>query len=329
MAKYCISEEGAQAMENLGIQLLKNANAISEASSSLSLKIEEADGSENDLGIYYDEILSLIDRSLQIIDDNMEDLEGLGKKTKEQAEMIRELVNNGFGISDPQPSGGRNGSENADWEPRVLDETEYGYEEDDDGYLVYDSPQETYDNLLWQRQGNNDLEFRGTCGLCSCVNILRLAGRKWTSEDEVVKHAVAEGLCTTGYPDNDMNGGVSTEDMRQILKNFNLESETFSPVFSSGWDINYDATIKMIADFVENGRGVILSVNAYTLWYGKVNNGNSAHAIVVISVKKDDEGNIVEFFICDTGSGKGKWYSVDKIAKSLLACPMNVTGILR
>ena len=329
MAKYCISMEGAYAMETLGRRLSCNADAITEASADLEQRIDEADGADNSLGIYCDEIKSLMREILKTLASSRENLAYLGEKSRKQADMIIELVNEGLGVSDASGSSDANRAGDKNWEPRKLDATRYGFKKDSKGFFFYNEPKETYDKLMWRVQGCNTLNFRGTCGLCSCVNILRLAGREWTTEDEVVRYAAAEGLCTNDSPDNDMNGGTTCEDRQKILKHFNLDSGTFSPVFSSGWEINYDATIKLIAEYVETGRGVILSVNAFTLWYGRVNNGNSGHAVIVISVKKDKNGNIVEFFICDTGSGIGKWYKTEKIAKALLAYTMNLTGILR
>lgn len=329
MTRYCISMEGAYAMETLGRRLSYNADAITEASADLEHRIDEADGTGNSLGIYYDAIKSLMHEILKTLENSREDLACLGDQAKQQADMIIKLVTDGLGVSDASDSYSANRAGNKNWEPRKLDATRYGFKKDSKGFFFYNEPKETYDKLMWHVQGCNTLHFRGTCGLCSCVNILRLAGREWTTEEEVVRYAAAEGLCTNNSPDNDMNGGTTCEDRQKILKHFNLDCGTFSPVFSSGWEINYDATIKLIAEYVETGRGVILSVNAYTLWYGKVNNGNSGHAVVVISVKKDKNGQIVEFFICDTGSGIGKWYKTDKIVKALLAYPMNLTGILR
>ena len=326
MTKFAISEEGAQALEALGNSLRNNVNAISEVSENLVRKIEELNGSDNLLGVYYDKIESSVGKNLTAIFNNIENLSMLEEKAKVLAENIREMLGLESGVLQVSSNGSDSG--NSDWKPRELEETEYGYEEASDGSLVYDSPEETYESLIQEQGLAYPNEFLGTCALCSCANILRLAGAE-VSEQDVIDYAAAAGICETGYKDPYLNGGANVCDMQKILKHFGLESEIIELVWKDNC-IDYDATIKMIADYVDHGRGVILVVNAHTFWYNWANDGNTPHAVTAISVKRDTEGNIFKFFICDTGTVKGKWWhAYKKVAKSLMGGHMVVTGVIR
>ena len=84
--------------------------------------------------------------------------------------------------------------------PRDLPVSAYGYHQTANGQQVYDSPEEM-SGYLYRSQGSADSRFKGTCGLCSCANILRLAKAKklhnhcWLkqydsmAEQEAARHA--------------------------------------------------------------------------------------------------------------------------------------------
>lgn len=191
-----------------------------------------------------------------------------------------------------------------------------------DGTTVFNTPVETGAKLD-SCQGKNPA-FQGTCGLVSCVNVLRLSGYPAT-EDEVVKYAsstsagFARGkLCiTNSFPED--NGGTSASDRQKILAHFGIKSELA------------DANVDSISKAVSEGRGVIISVYAGMLYHGWSNH-RDLHAITVTSVKKDTFGNICGFFVCDSGTGgcdSAKYYTVQQIASALSGRSMNVTSIIR
>lgn len=191
-----------------------------------------------------------------------------------------------------------------------------------DGSKVFNTPIET-GNKLDSCQGKVN-GYLGTCGLVSCVNVLRLAGYS-ASESEVVAYASTTSagfgrgkLCTTkSFPEE--NGGTSAKSRQQILEHFGVKSEL------------QEANITNIEEAVSQGRGVIISVYAGMLYYGRTDY-RDLHAITVTSVKKDRFGNVLGFYVCDSGTGgvdSSKYYTTFQLENALSGRPMNVTSIIR
>lgn len=203
-----------------------------------------------------------------------------------------------------------------------LPATRQTWRENPDGSRIYNTPEET-GRKLDSRQGKEQ-GYLGTCGLVSCVNILRLAGYPAT-ESEIVRYASTTPagfgtgkLCTTdSFPE--CNGGTSAKGRQQILSHFGIQSEL------------RDATIRNLSDAVCEGRGVIISVYAGMLYYGW-SNYRDLHAVTVTSVKKDRHGNVLGFYVCDSGTGgtdSSRYYTVAQIENALSGRQMNVTSIIR
>lgn len=191
-----------------------------------------------------------------------------------------------------------------------------------DGSMVFNTPVETGGKLdSCQGKVNG---FLGTCGLVSCVNILRLAGYPAT-ESEVVGYASTTSagfgrgkLCTTNsFPEE--NGGTSAKTRQQILQHFGIKSDL------------REASVDNIAGAVSDGRGVIISVYAGMLYNGWSDH-RDLHAITVTSVKKDRYGNVLGFYVCDSGTGgvdNSRFYTTFQVENALSGRPMNVTSIIR
>lgn len=203
---------------------------------------------------------------------------------------------------------------------RMLAKTqqEWVTETDDQAQILsrtYNTPVET-GKTLDSEQGKTVLpvEFLGTCGLVSCVNILRLAGRTETTEEEVVSFALQFSLCHASL-EPESNGGTNFVQRQSILQCFGLESDLVPP------------SIEAIAKYVSEGRGVIISVDAGMLWQNP-RFLNGLHAIVVTSVKLDAEGRLMGFYICDSGSGNddsARYCDAEFLANALSRQYMNVT----
>lgn len=94
MARYAINHEGAQALNQLANELLINANNIIEANQRLE---QVTLSNEAGLGIYGDEIISIIHRNRQILNTNRDDVINLAQQVKRQSQEIENLVAMGMG----------------------------------------------------------------------------------------------------------------------------------------------------------------------------------------------------------------------------------------
>ena len=195
--------------------------------------------------------------------------------------------------------------------PRILSETAQEWHRDADGSLAYNSPVETGQKL--DACQGKIAEFQGTCGLCSCVNIIRMSGA-YIQEEAMVDFASKNGLCVSGR-DADANGGTSFLHRQEILESYGIDSFCCRQSVGS------------IERYVAAGRGVIVSVDAGALWYDKPS--NEMHAVVVTSVRKDYLGNVKGFYICDSGTlgpDSARFIPVQKMAGCLSENQMNVTS---
>lgn len=195
-------------------------------------------------------------------------------------------------------------------EPRDLPVTQQIMEVNSNGGKTYNTPSIT-GRFLDYRQGKA-AGYKGTCGLCSCENILRLAGVD-VSEQDIVEFAIKNGLCTDKSCEEE-NGGTNYLDRKEILDAFGVASSLFPQ------------ELPTIEKAVISGRGVIISVDAGRLWDDE-RYLNGLHAVTVTSVDYDKEGRLENFHICDSGIGN---YDMTVPVSKLQSClitnrKMNVT----
>lgn len=96
VAKYAISKEGVEALNQLANDLLINANNIVETNQ----KLEQITSSLYDnLGIYGDEIVSIVQQTKNALNNNKEEIIGLANRVKKQASEIESLMSMGIGES--------------------------------------------------------------------------------------------------------------------------------------------------------------------------------------------------------------------------------------
>lgn len=338
MARYAISAEGAASMRALAKQLCTEANAILEASAVLEARISAVgDG----LGIYESEIMGIVRQNRTILKVNREDILNLAQRVQQKAEEINELVTltwDGAAGTAPgaaaalmgSPSNSTGGLAPVRATPRDLAISQFGFTKDSDGNMVYDSPTEM-NQYLYKTQGSADSNFQGTCGLCSCANILRLSGVN-ASEAEMIAYASQTRdpysfhgmLCATGYSDSGLNGGTNPRGRQQILTHFGIDSGIF-PIAHDPDGSVADSNLSQIADHVSAGKGVILSVHADVLWNNAAFGIDDYHAVTVTSVKKNSAGDVLGFYICDSANGGTTYYPADQVKRALTGSPMNVT----
>lgn len=143
------------------------------------------------------------------------------------------------------------------------------------------------------KQGINDLGFLGTCGLVSCEDVLRQFGIEAT-EATVVDYAARHRLCDVSASPPEC-GGTTEHSQAELLTELGVPAHA---EFGDGQE--------QLAQYIEEGRGAIIEVNAGELWnspehlgFGEIN-----HAVVVTGVARDPiSGEIEGFYINDSGRG--------------------------
>ena len=198
---------------------------------------------------------------------------------------------------------------------RQLTSTEQSWVTNGDGTMTFNSPVET-GATLDSKQGKVE-GFGGTCGLVSCVNVLKMTGINVT-EHEIVDYALSKGLCRSNS-NREVNGGTAMTDRQAILSGFGVNSELRT------------ASVDNIASAVSEGRGVIASLDAGKLWDNPDYYGGF-HAVTITSVTKDSNGKVLGFHVCDSGTGgkdSAAYYSADRISNALSGRPLNVTSVIR
>lgn len=143
------------------------------------------------------------------------------------------------------------------------------------------------------KQGMNELGFQSTCGLVSCEDVLRQFGFD-VNEVGIVNYAARTGLCDVSHP-APLCGGTTEYSQAELLSEMGLPAHA-----------EFGNSQEQLAQYVEEGRGIIVEVNAGELWgsheyYGF---GEANHAIVVTGLARDPTtGEIEGFYINDSGRG--------------------------
>ncbi len=181
---------------------------------------------------------------------------------------------------------------------------------------------------LYASQGSASIRYQGTCGLCSCANVLRLAGVNYNEKDMIdyASHTSSgEGpfsrLCVYNPINPSASGATNAANRKQILEHFGISSGTFPIALENG--IAKEESVNEIAKYVAEGRGVIISVHSGLLYYGR-KFSNDYHAVTVTSVVKNEDGIVKGFYVCDSNRGT-KFYDVLEIRQALTGADMNVT----
>lgn len=207
--------------------------------------------------------------------------------------------------------------------PRDLPATEFGFTDDGNGNMVYDSPLEMSE-YLYKNQGSADPAYQGTCGLCSCANILRLSGVNYSEKDILDYAKTQRGLIDYHIFSPSASGATSPESRKEILEHFGISSGVF-PIKMDSYGVATQESIDEIANHIAEGRGVILSVHAGELYYARPFKSDY-HAVIVTSVVKNKFGDVAGFYIADSNPGRGtKFYTALQIQNALTGNGMNVT----
>lgn len=94
MAKYGISQEGVDALNQLAQDMMNINNDIEQSGRTLKSQVS---GLSDGLGVYEDEIIELVDEVNNAQEKGRESLIKLSTKAKKLANQISELLNSGLG----------------------------------------------------------------------------------------------------------------------------------------------------------------------------------------------------------------------------------------
>jgi hypothetical protein len=135
-------------------------------------------------------------------------------------------------------------------------------------------------------------EHNGYCVPSSVTQVIEAqSGHTIHSYNDVVQEAHALGIPVGA-------GGMTLQDAKEILAHFDVPSHVETPA-------NPEQAINQLADYLHEGRSVILSVNASPIWYGSAtaDNPDAApdHALVVTAINTQTG----EVTLSDPGSPTG------------------------
>lgn len=94
MAKYGISQEGVDALNQLASDMMNINNDIEQSGRTLKSQVS---GLSDGLGVYEEEIIELVDEVNNAQEKGRESLIKLSTKAKELANQVSELLNAGLG----------------------------------------------------------------------------------------------------------------------------------------------------------------------------------------------------------------------------------------
>ena len=313
---FAVNDEGVAALNALADCLQSSLATMGKACNALGNASHE---NQRALGPHAEELVRLIDDTRQSHYEVASPALELHGKVESLAKSYQAIIASKLnaGGSGGGGSGGGGSGGGGSGGSGGLTATKQTWKKNEDGTSTFNTPTETGE-LLDSNQGKVE-GFSGTCGLVSCVNILRLAGVNAT-EKQIVDYASKNGLCARGHKESGNNGGTGPSKRQAILSHFGVQSELRT------------ASVESIVSAVSEGRGVIASFDAGRLW-DNPDYYNEGHAVVITSVKKDADGNNIGVFICDSGTGgkdKATFYPVNRIRDSLRpGRPINVTSVIR
>ena len=144
------------------------------------------------------------------------------------------------------------------------------------------------------KQGDNDQNCKGDCGLVSTADVLNQFGIHVT-ENDVVHHAAERGECNVIATNPEDRGGSSVEQIAQIMGDYGIAAHV-----ETKDDMN-----SLIAH-LQQGHSVIIGVNAGYLWNDPqyLGDGSPNHALTVTGMACDPQtGQVTGFFVNDSGDG--------------------------
>lgn len=181
---------------------------------------------------------------------------------------------------------------------------------------------------IYEKQGQNELGYTGTCGLATIAGLLRMLGVEVT-ENDIVKYAQENDLCLWRDQPPYFQGATTIPQQRAILAAAGVPTITI--------DADDGLSLDRVAQAVESGQLVLAGLNAGNLWREEIGgsegeqahrnhyqDGQANHAVAVVGVARDVHTHeITGFYINDTGVGShslgaGQFISAETMHKALI-----------
>jgi hypothetical protein len=155
----------------------------------------------------------------------------------------------------------------------------------------------------------------GNCGVQSSAQIIWQVKGKQPDEKALLEEAIQNGDADQGITD-ETTGGTNAQQRQSILKVYGVDSTIES------------TSVGALANALKEGKGVIATVNAGTLWDDSqyYDNGAQNHAVMVYAGDYDKDGHLTAVYLNDTGDGEqGRKLSIDDFMAAANGGVLNIT----
>ena len=311
MGRYGISTEGVEALKQLARNLYINANEIFEANTKLDNSVAQ---NSDELGIYGELILDMIQASQSSLNNARLDIEFLANEVLKKAEEVRGLLSL-FDDTDAVINatntqnltntlkGGKVGHAY-----KGLQQTKQETEElflAGKRVTVFDHPFSGENNTICNQGSGFPDGPQETCGCCACGSLMNKTGFNF-DEKKVVDYALHNNLCGE-------DGSTRLDGLIKIISGL-------SGMPSSN---TTGQKLETLASEVEKGKGVIIAVLGlnYHPSKGWFTNpfASMGHALVLDSVIRDaSTGEILEYVLVDS-NGRDRSDACRRVPKDILA----------
>jgi uncharacterized Zn-binding protein involved in type VI secretion len=160
------------------------------------------------------------------------------------------------------------------------------------------------------RKSGTTQQSYSNCGIESARQIINQAKDTSVTENELLQHALDNGQAdyngvrkAIGTPPTPVDGASTSNQRQALLMDYGIPS-TVEP-----------NTLNNIGQALSNGQGVTADVDASVLWKGVITDEQlqrvspgSAHEVTVTGLEYDDNGNVTNVIINDTGTGQCSRY---------------------
>jgi len=162
-------------------------------------------------------------------------------------------------------------------------------------HLVYrpDEPgvhgQPALDANLWHLQGDNSFGESGTCAVVAQEMVIFQFEGVDPGENRCLQIALDRGWFERGR-----GGGTPLHDVGKLLPEFGIEIEA-----------RMGCGMEDLARAVDEGRGIVVGVDAHELWLDDLPMGRANHAVMVTGYERGTDGSIQSVYVNDSGTPGG------------------------